>query len=92
MTATPTPDHTGLYDRDLGRIFPDGLALLAGVDVETIFDFGAEVEDPLRSAMPAPLLDRMLTNTNRIDPDREHDVYYVIDRLAAEARHSTTTF
>lgn len=77
-----------LYDREAGLITADAIAMLAGVDAETIRQHipdestGPGGHSP--ALLPAPLIQRMLANADRLDPNREIGLYGLIDRLAAE--------
>ena len=65
-----------------GLISARGMALLAGVDEDTLRQVAAETGTSV-ATLPAPLVARMLANVDRIDPDRTLGIHAVIDHLAA---------
>lgn len=73
---------SGLYDREQEVISTAGMALLAGVDEDSIRELVPGGGCTSVATIPAPLISRMLATVHRIDPNRTLGIYAVIDHLA----------
>lgn len=77
---------TLLYDREREILSPEALALLAGVDPETLHGLVPAGEQPNPAHLPEFLVKRINRTVDEIDPLRQLDIYSAVDILAAHKR------